>query len=208
MEAGADINARNYLGRSILHIFLDTFQMVSPRTHIDSLVYFLTNGADPHAIDFKGHTVTDIAYNRSYFSRQGCWKCLNLLCGNCFQRRCLYPHVSGQPSSCVPALKLAGYRAELWDLALYICGVEVQEVRGHHQCFSPDNGSHSPPVYSQQQFEELWQGREGDCLRCDWAHRSLTQCRCVGGIIMDCNNTAGINGSSEAVDSNFKRLMS
>lgn len=65
VERGADVAARNALGRSCLHYFLaGNYPLMDME---ESLIYLFKAGADVHALDHLGMTVSKVAYSRPRF---------------------------------------------------------------------------------------------------------------------------------------------
>lgn len=79
LKLGADIHVRNHFGETCLHLCLQasggTDNTVGSRLWVireyEALKFLVQRGADPHATDYDGQTVSDIAYTMSGWSHLG-----------------------------------------------------------------------------------------------------------------------------------------
>jgi len=120
VERGADVNARDNEGRTCLHTLAETARWPNPGLRsLESLVYLVKSGADVHAQDYFGVTVSEVAYS----------------------------HFHG-----------SSYSGDAWDVALAICGYDVESFRRGHR-----RQTWYTEQYSREVFEHLWTGIEHLC---------------------------------------------
>lgn len=146
LELGMDINAEGIERETCLKEFSENLCFYQSRLYpllavdtitkdLDALVFLLQAGADPHRIASSGESPLKIF--------QEAFQCpctdLGVSRGN-----------SKQP--------LGGYRGDVWDSALFLCGSNMQEFREGYQR-RPNYTS----WYTREAFEALWKGRENDC---------------------------------------------
>jgi hypothetical protein len=144
LDLGIGINAETNDGWTCLGLFSRNLYDYSPHLYpllavdtiakdLDALVFLLQAGADPHHA--AGESPLTIY--------QEAFQCL------CLDTSCAIGN-DIQP--------LGGYRGDIWDSALFLCGYDTKEFRAGYQR-RPNYTS----WYTREAFEVLWKGRENDC---------------------------------------------
>ena len=143
IERGVNLNARNRVGRTCLHLFNDKVGglyrsrrwleeleclVLWTQRELECLVLLIQKGADVSAVDCFGYSVSYYAYRP-----------------NCPQ---------------IEHLDVGGYRGDLWDATLARYGYDIYKKR--KETPHPRRPRYTE-YYTRVHFEELWKGFEDLC---------------------------------------------
>jgi hypothetical protein len=142
VDAGADIHARIsdacivdsfwtcYGGFTPLHGLIHDARFPHTNDELESLVYLINRGASVFTVDSNRRSVSATAYTKTIYDKK---------------RNASFRHIGG-------------YRGDLWDATLAICGYDLLEFRKDYP--------RSPRYridYERSDFERLWKGIEHLC---------------------------------------------
>lgn len=143
LSRGAQIGDTDHLGRSCLHICIDSewvsnddwswykHHRGSPSPvarFVGGMIFLIRNGVDVRATDKYDTSVSDLAYRPSW---------------NWYKPE--YP-------------RIGSVRGDVWDFCLASCGYDIAEFRQGRP-----RRVHYGAYYSREDFEELWAGKEHLC---------------------------------------------
>ena len=139
LSNGSSVNEVDYNGRGCLHYILSKAieYRRNPYKQLDTLVYLIRQGANVHATDYVGRSVSYLAYS------DPCWA-IDCDCN--------------KHSDCARSRHRGNCFGDVWDAALDICDYSIAEFRKGF----PRRARYTKRG-SRKTFEKIWEGREQRC---------------------------------------------
>ncbi|KAK8108967.1 hypothetical protein PG984_014768 [Apiospora sp. TS-2023a] len=184
VSMGADITARDNMGRSCWHMCIYNLHSPYSRREHDVVRYLISQGADPEAIDDHGFSVSDVAYETGLLRHDGTKE--SSYAGDLWDS----------------VLQSCGY-----NIVDFRCVHRQRKARYYLNIFPGFRGRYN---YTEREFKELWRGREQFCPYWDdepWPCRdeqdtssSCPRCenRCVGSSEDEPDSESGLESEGDS----------
>ncbi|KAK0736266.1 hypothetical protein B0T21DRAFT_177864 [Apiosordaria backusii] len=166
LARGSNVRARDVNGNTCLHLCFRGIEIrANTRICLDqnrkALVYLIQHDADVFAVNYRGQSVSQVAYekrlrNRPLWSKNNGYRCGWALI-----------HEPGD-----------GMRGDLWDLVLADCGFNIADFRTEAWPWRPSFTT----SYTKEMFKALWEGQEHLCpyydeaMACDVVKHPFYDC--------------------------------